>query len=599
MSSTRNTKKKKKAVAAILLLLCAAMFSLLLIMKMQTNSGGSGGGGGGGGGGAMPAQPLAQNGTAPLTADQSAQPGQPGAPQAAPADAGQAPQPQAAPTEKGVPDLKELTWQPYDLNTVVYSIHRVLILDEDRKEITRKDLTQTETRLPLEGLGLEENRRYWYKVAPIAKPDVDLSASVKLQEGSFYVNLTDEKPTPPRITAPARGQSVASLRPQLEWEASSDNDPHDGEALNYRVELSRPGAGKVWSGTTPDTQIEPGEDLRENETYTLTVVALDPEGLESAPSSIEFSVNAAKDKPSAPSHPAAKQDAKNSRMELTWYASKDANPGGKITGYDVQVRDAETKQAVWKGKSGGSTTWTPFSEGEYGRKYEFRVRALNSFQVASSYSAWSAPFEYIYNYTFVPKISVPGFSKAEVHAKQSLEWTAGPDVKKYILTIDTTEYTSETNRFPLADLRLKNLLKTGETYTFKVRAVNAHGFVTRDSDETLFVLADSPPSAPGKVDVVIGEPGRKEIEDEDKLTWSPSTDLEGPVNYELQMSQTEDFASIFVTYETQAPAVVFDAIWKDWKKLEYGATCYIRVVAMDEAGNKTPGASRPLTKINE
>ncbi|MGE4504689.1 MAG: hypothetical protein AB7D51_05020, partial [Desulfovibrionaceae bacterium] len=292
MPSAKNTRKKKKIVAAILLLLCTAMLALLLLLKTQDS--GTGGGGGGGGGAAVPpAAAPAQEQAAPAQqpAPEAAQTpapesGQPAAETPAPAaDSAPAPAPAPAPAaEKAdVPALAVLSWQPYDANRVVYSVHRVIIRDATGKEVAQKDLEASETELPLDGLGLEENKLYTYQVAPVSLPDTDLSHVVRVHKGPFYVNLVDERPGAPVLLSPAEKTNVSTSTPVVEWKASVDPDPHETARLRYKVTLSRSGAGDVWSMETADTQLEVGETLRENTTYTVTVVAIDPKGLESAP----------------------------------------------------------------------------------------------------------------------------------------------------------------------------------------------------------------------------------------------------------------------------------------------------------------------------
>jgi hypothetical protein len=417
---------------------------------------------------------------------------------------------------------------------------------------------------------------------------------VRVHKGPFYVNLVDERPGAPVLLSPAEKTNVSTSTPVVEWKASVDPDPHETAKLRYKVTLSRSGAGDVWSMETADTQLEVGEALRENTTYTVTVVAIDPKGLESAPAGSTFSVDASREKPNVPTNPRIKVDVAKNSWLLDWGRSSDPNPGGSVVSYHVAIKDADSGVVVLETST--RNTYIGYPDGEYGKNYAFRVQAKNNFGVLSRASAWSAPSKYVLNYTCVPQLIRPGKNNDLVSAKVGLSWAACDDAVGYTVKIGDQEYETTEIAFPFEKLQKEGVVKLADAYPVQVRVTNASGFTSAYSDVRVFVVADSKPDAPGAVVASNTLDGTDETEREDSLSWAPASDLEGAVSYEVQISSAEDFAAPEIAQATENTIVTFDEFWKQWRKLEGNKSYHVRVVAIDSAGNRVAGKAKPYIK---
>jgi chitodextrinase len=364
-----------------------------------------------------------------------------------------------------------------------------------------------------------------------------------------------QPPTAPVATAAAAGDTGVALR----WDAASDD-----------VGIAR---YEVWSGerlvaSTGETRTEE-RGLKPGREYCYSVVAVDPAGNRSPPSSPACATTPDVNPPSVPADLAAAATS-SSEIALTWNASQD---DGTVTGYEV-LRRGEVL----------STTRSPgFKERGLGPYTEhcYLVRSVDS---GGNRSAVAGPTCARTLDTQPPTAPAAVTAAAKGETTVELRWDAATDdvaVARYEV------WRGERLVARTADTRTEEGdLRPAQEYCYSVVAFDPAGNRSPAGRAPCVSTPDlTPPSAPARVVVQAASPN------ELVLGWQASTDVVGVKGYEV-LRQDRIVATV------TEPGLTLSGL-----KV---ATTYCHVVrAFDAAGNRsapagplcamTPDLSPPTT----
>ncbi len=278
----------------------------------------------------------------------------------------------------------------------------------------------------------------------------------------FMLAVVPDAPT--AVTAVAgNAQAVVS------WTAPAD----DGGAsiTGYRV-TSEPGGLECTTTGTPAPTTCTVTGLTNGTAYTFTVVAINDVGdsLESSPSAAVTPSTV----PGAPSTPAGV--AGNRRVTLSWSAPS-SNGGAPITDYVVQFRQVGT--ASWTTVTDGvrTTTGAVVTGLDNGKRYEFRVAAVNARGTGAT-SAASAPVRPI------GRPAAPGKPVGTAGDRSvRLTWTApasngGSAITDYVVqfrVVGAPAWRTFDDGVRTRTNATVTGLRNGTRYEFRVSAVNAVG----------------------------------------------------------------------------------------------------------------------------
>ncbi|MDQ6875239.1 MAG: hypothetical protein M3042_09300 [Actinomycetota bacterium] len=321
-----------------------------------------------------------------------------------------------------------LGWQPSSDNLAVAGYHVY------RDGVVIGSATQTSYQDP----NLSDGRTYSYMVTAFDAAGNESSVSPA-------INATTPDVTAP--TAPARlAGTVQSGSVNVQWQASLDNVAVAG----YHV--TRDGA--VVATTTATSWVDPS--TTQGRSYTYAVRAFDAAGNESvASTSVVVSVPDTS-APTAPGTPVATVQA--GAVKLTWTAATD-NVG--VTSYRV-TRNGTTLATV------AGPTYTDAAV-QQGQTYSYAVIALDAAGNAGPASAASS----VNMPDTVAPATPTGLRGAAGARSVTLTWTAATD---NVAVVGYQIYRGTAKIATAAGTTYTNVgLKTGTSYTYKIRAYDAAG----------------------------------------------------------------------------------------------------------------------------
>ncbi|HEX4433084.1 MAG TPA: cellulase family glycosylhydrolase [Frankiaceae bacterium] len=351
---------------------------------------------------------------------------------------------------------------------------------------------------------------------------------------------------PPAVTATAIGAREVDLR----WTAPPDT------AGIARYDVYRDGVLLTSTAATSvaDTAIAPST------TYSYTVVATDPIGNVSPPSTAVSATTGTGIVPAAPTGVAASYGP--NLIRLSWTAPPD--PEALVEGYDVYRNGVLVATTT-------STTYTdvPIMEAT---PYTYTVDAFND---PADISVPSAPLTATAPDDRPP--TPPTGLKFTLAAKTiTVTWAASTDnvgVSGYRVYRNGTVIASTTTK-SYAD----SAVSQGHAYQYQVVALDRAGNVSLPSASQAIVFPDTTkPSAPTKLTLT---PAKASI----ALKWAASTDNVGVTAYRVYRSSTliATVASPALTYTNTG--------------LKTGTSYSYHLVAIDAAGNASPAGATVSAK---
>ena len=352
------------------------------------------------------------------------------------------------------------------------------------------------------------------------------------------------------------GGNDAQGRPTLKWNAVSG-------AAKYEVyrALSKDGDYIKYS-TVTGTSYTNTDYIENGNTYYYKVRALDANGTAGAWSSI-VSVTY---KQTLPAPTVTGGNDAQGRPTLKWNAVTGA---AKYEVYRARSKDGDyIKYSTVTG-----TSYTNTSYIENGNTYYYKVRALDANGTAG---AWSSVVSVTYKQT-LPAPTVTGGNDAQ--GRPTLKWNAVTGAAKYevyrarskdgdYIKYSTVTGTSYTNT---------SYIENGNTYYYKVRALNANGTAGAWSS-VVSVTYKQTLSAPTVT-------GGNDNQGRPTLTWKAVT---GAAKYEVYRARSKD--GDYIKYST-----VTGTSYTNTSYIENGNTYYYKVRALD--ANGTAGAWSSVVSV--
>lgn len=359
-----------------------------------------------------------------------------------------------------------------------------------------------------EDAGLAPATTYGYRVS--AENGEGLESGLSTQ-ASATTGDASPPTTPTGLVATAAGTD----RIDLTWSPSAD--PESG-ILGYRVFRGNSEVGQTAQTGFTDTGLSPATE------YTYRVVAVNGDGLESAPSDPASATTRDASPPTPPGDLVA-TPVGTERIDLSWSASDDLESG--IAGYLV-FRD---------GSEVGTTTQTVYQDGglEPGTTYDYYVVALNGDGLESQPSAGASARTFDGTGPTTPTDLA---AEAVGTDRIDLSWTAAEDpesgIAAYKIFRDGLEIAT-TGETTYSDTDLS----PATTYEYRVSAVNGDGLQGSLSVPASATTADaSGPTAPGNL--TAEAVGQTQI----NLTWTASEDPETGVDRYIVYRNDEMIGSV-------------------------------------------------------
>jgi subtilisin family serine protease len=380
-----------------------------------------------------------------------------------------------------------LTWTPPQSPTAVwYWVYQRDVTAGD-VEFTQMPLPLTTTEPTFTPTGLVNGHTYEFKLAAINAGGTGAASNV-----ATATPVAPLPPAPTGFTATAHGNATVTLS----WEEAVPNAWH----WIYQRDVT---AGQTaftryeWPLTEGTSHTVTG--LTAGHAYQFKVSVLTADG--ESPHSVVRSATARVDAPSS-----VRVVATNTgEADLSW-----AGPGEDLW-YWVYMRDA-TAGAAFTRLPYPVTQGTTFRAGDLvnGRRYEWRVSTIAGY----AESAQSATVG-ITAHGGTP--TAPALTAVARNARVDLSWTATGDmywIYKRCVSCGETAYT----RFTYPDSNTSFLdsgVLNGQTYEYRVSAVNVHGEGAMSAPARARPLPPIPPAPPN----LAASPGNGKVD----LTWSAPT----------------------------------------------------------------------------
>ena len=354
------------------------------------------------------------------------------------------------------------------------------------------------------------------------------------------------------------GATRGNRQVMLSWVQPSGG----AEVTGYEYEQDVSGRWISTGSTDTTTTVR---NLTNGQTYTFRVRAVNSAGA-SAASAASLSVIPAT-VPGAPTSLGV--TGGDQEVELIWTAPA-SNGGDTITGYEYE----QSGSGTWISTGGTDTTYTVFNLTN-GQPYRFRVRALNSVGPGAE----SAPSA---NVTPATEPDAPTNLGATVSDQQVvLIWTApasngGATILRYEYELDNSGTWTSTGG-TATSTTVRNLTN-GQSYTFRVRAVNRVGAGEESFSESATPTATlAAPDTPTSLSLT---PGNQRV----MLRWVQPSGGAALTHYEYELDGSDTWTSTGST----APSTTVMG-------LTNGQSYAFRVRAVNSAGASTATGSQSAT----
>ena len=374
---------------------------------------------------------------------------------------------------------------------------------------------------------------------------------------SANITFAGSGPAAPTVTAGTDSQG----RPTLKWNAVSG-------AARYEVYRARSRSGEyIKYSTVTGTSYTNTSYIEDGNTYYYKVRALKSDGTAGAWSSIVSVTYRAASTGTLPAPTVTGGNDSQGRPTLKWDKVAGA---AKYEVYRARSRSGEyIKYSTVTG-----TSYTNTSYIENGNTYYYKVRALKSDGTAG---AWSSIVSVTYRAASTGTLSAPTVTGGnDSQGRPTLTWKAVTGAAKYevyrarsrsgeYIKYSTVTGTSYTNTSYIED---------GNTYYYKVRALDAHGTAGAWSS---IVSVSYRAASTGTLSAPTVT-GGNDSQGRPTLTWKVVT---GAAKYEVYRSYSRDGS--YSKYSTQTSTAYTNSSY-----LTSGTTYYYKVRALDANGNAGP-----------
>lgn len=425
---------------------------------------------------------------------------------------------------------------------------------------------------------VQEGHTYEYRVRAVNKagqslpsdPSAAATAKAMFQAPMFDMNITGKEfrvhvGEPLDITIPY----TASPKPDLNWikngQTLSNVETDDSKTRLYIKESRRSDSGEC------------------------TINASNSHGTMQA--TIKISVL---DRPGPPEGPLAYPETSRHSVTLKWRPPED-DGGSEVTGYSIEYQEADTPNWIRVFEAVGGTTYTVRGL-DHGKQYRFRVRAQNVVGLSEPLVGVPVVAKDFFDPPGPPSTPViQGYSRNQIN----LSWhpprnDGGSPILKYVIE----KFEKGGNDWtPVKMCTIKNTEATvtglfeGETYQFRVRAVNlaGEGEPSGSSKPTVcrpFVTTPDPPDKP-RLGVI--------TKNSAELIWNrPFKDGGAPIE-EYIVEKRRKGTGDWVPCSDKPVKDTFLLVEPLEEKEEYE----FRVTAVNSAGKSEPSKPTDMIRIEE
>ena len=328
---------------------------------------------------------------------------------------------------------------------------------------------------------LDDNTTYWWR----ARATDGTALSADMSAASFFVNMANDLPGAPGISAPSNAGTVTSLSLALSVTNSTDLDNdtltydfHVSLASNYTTTVQSATGVTAGEGTTSWTTAA----LTENTTYYWRSRAVDSHGASGNWVTGSFFVNTSNDAPAVPvlSAPSTGSEAASTTPLLSVAASSD--PEGDAISYSFELDTVNTFDSANKQTTTtASTSWTPAALSDNTTWY-WRSKAGDG----TADSAWMATASFFVNTAndapSVPTVNYPADASTVTVTTPQLSVNAAIDPDNDELTYEYEVYSGadRTGLVAVTDgigpsWKTSTVLADNTSYYWRARARDEHG----------------------------------------------------------------------------------------------------------------------------
>ena len=405
--------------------------------------------------------------------------------------------------------------------------------------------------------GLVPGDTYYYRVFA-----VDAGSNESDPSATDSAVATDLPPAPPTGLVAVTGTLEGEI--EISWNPNSEPD------LDHYL-LERSTAPDFEPGSEPfeeqavtytDSGLIPGE------TYYYRVFAVDANGNQSGPSNVDSAVALDLD-PSTPTGLEAVPGTNEGEIDVVWNPNPESDLDHYLLERDTDVGFPAPFEVSVPVPSFADTGLTP------GETYWYRVRAVDD---NGNWSGWSEPHSAVAT-DLAPAaplglFATPGVGEGEI----DVSWSANsePDFDHYRLERHTDPgFGPGSDPFDWTLTFFPDTgLVPGETYYYRVIAVDANGNESDPSNVDSAVATDLPPSAPTGLTATPGA-GEGEID----ISWSANSEPDFD-HYRLERHTDPGFGPGSDPFDWTL------TFFPD-TGLVPGETYYYRVIAVDANGNES------------
>lgn len=440
--------------------------------------------------------------------------------------------------------------------------------------------------------GLTTGTAYSYKVYAINSIGTSLASSeITITPTSSSVGALPGSPTNLVATPYSTTQS------SLSWTAPSSNGgyPITGYRIEYRV------GGGTYNDLTPNTgnsaTTYSHTGLTAGQIYVYRVYAITSFGASANPS-VEtlLKMPSSANPPSAPTLLSATAISPT-QVNLSWNAP--SNTGFQITGYKIDVKKSSASYTTLVANTGNTTTTYHHTALVTGTTYSYKVYAINS--IGPSPASPEASATPTASSTSAVPSSPTGLSATPASGTQiNLSWSAPSNNGGSAITGYKIEYKVGSAAYSVLVANTGNtatnyshtLLTTGQTYVYRVSAINSIGASNPSSEisatPTASSTASTTKSVPGAPTGLVATPvSGSQV----NLSWSAPANNGGSAitGYKIESKKGGDSYSVLVQ-NTGSVITTYSHIGVITSNVYY-----YRVSAINSIGTSSPSGEASAT----
>ncbi len=425
--------------------------------------------------------------------------------------------------------------------------------------------------------GLTTDQTYTYHVYAINSIGTSASSS----EASATPTSTSSGANP---GAPTDLTAVPASPTQvnLSWVTPSNNGgyPITGYRIEYRVGSSSYTTLVSSTGSASTTYSHTG--LTTGQVYIYRVFTITSFGTSTQPSSEAVAQPQSSSALTVPGAPTGFTAAPVSptQVNLSWTAPSN-NGGAAITGYKIEAKSGSGSYSVLVSNTASASTTYSHTGLVTGTVYTYKVSAINSVGTGSASSEVSATPTSSSSAT-VPGVPISLTATSISSTQNNLSWTAPSNNGGYQVTGYKIEYRVGSGSYSVLVSNTASTattyshmgLSAGQTYVYRVSAINSIGTGSASAESSTTPSSSSIPGTPTSLTATTASPTQV------NLSWSPPTNNGGSAitGYKIEAKKgSGSYETLVANTQSTATSFIHTGLTK-------GTVYYYRVSAINSAG---------------